>query len=378
MNAIGHPNPIQLLGVADHEALEDFDVLTRVAVMVTGMQNAYISFSDEAHMWTASGTNDGCAKHIRADTYCSVALDDESNELVVSNVHHDPRTRAIAARCPELPITSYVGVQLKTDDGKKVGTFCVTGDIEKELTGEQLILLRGLARQAMNLLSLRAAKRELTVALASMTKLATTDGLTGMLTRRAFHENVSELRKLVLRQGGEMCLVVLDIDHFKRVNDTYGHAAGDTVLKVVAEAIRTGLRATDRIGRIGGEEFAIAMPFTGLDLGWERVEELRKTISQIAVTLGADALRVTISGGIADLRAKDTTVDGTLRRADEALYRAKSAGRDQIMVAATRELAAEMAAGKTPRKYPLLVRRTTAASPGVMSHLHEFESMGHP
>ena len=339
---MSHSNPLQLLGVSDAEALQDFDVLARVAAMVTGLPNAFISFADDAYLWTAASTTTQGEKTDRENTFCSLMLSGDSDELVTSNVHQDPRTSAVAARRTGTSITTYAGVQLKNENGEKVGSLCVTGDTERELDAEQLVLLRGLARQAMNLVSLRAAKRQLTESLQRMTKLATTDGLTGMLTRRAFHDEVNDLGKLVLRQGGEMCLVVVDIDHFKKVNDTYGHASGDAVLKDVAEAIRGGLRSTDRVGRIGGEEFAIAMPFTSLEMCMERIEKLRQSISQRVVKSGGHALSVTISGGVADWRAKDTALDEPLARADEALYRAKSAGRNQIKIAMVKTSAANV------------------------------------
>ncbi len=328
-----HSNPLKLLGVSDAEALQDFDVLARVAAMVTGLPDASISFADDAYLWTAASTTTYGEKMDRENTFCSLMLSGDSDELVTSNVHHDPRTSAVAARRHGASITTYAGVQLKNENGEKVGSLCVTGDMERELDAEQRALLRGLARQAMNLVSLRAAKRQLTDSLQSMTKLATTDGLTGMLTRRAFHDEVNDLGKLVLRQGGEMCLVVVDIDHFKKINDTFGHATGDAVLKEVAEAIQQELRSTDRVGRIGGEEFGIAMPFTRLEMGLERIDKLRQSISQLSVRSGGHFVRVTISGGVADWRAKETKLDAPLARADDALYQAKSAGRNQIKIA---------------------------------------------
>ena len=311
---------------------------------MTGAPNAFVSFADASDFWPASASAPRGARVSRDLAFCSALLDADEDTLVTSDVRRDPRTQAIADRQPDSPLMTYAGVLLKADDGRKLGTLCVTDQVERALDAEQIELLRGLARQAMNLVSLRAAKRELTEALAQMTRLARTDGLTGLLNRRAFYEEAEALRQLVLRQRGALSLIVLDIDHFKRINDSLGHAAGDAVLGELGRLLQAELRVTDRVGRIGGEEFAIAMPFTTPQAAALRIERLRQRIAEHLIAHGEERIAVTVSGGVAELQAAAPNIDDALRRADEALYRAKAAGRNRIL----REAAALPSGAITP------------------------------
>ena len=303
--------------VLEPSVVADLQVLTRMATLVTGLPNAYVTLADPTRPPIRG----------QEESYCSAALH-EDDVLFAENVHLDERTRAIAERRTNSTIVTYAGALIKTDDGRKLGTLCITDDVHRTLSDEQLQLLRALARQAMNLLSLRQTKKELTAALESMTRLATIDDLTGLLNRRAFLQQAERMHKLVARRGEDICVAVLDVDHFKKVNDRHGHAAGDRVLKDVAQALRVGLRESDLVGRIGGEEFAAVMPFTQAMNALRRLDHLRL---RVAAWTGTE-IGVTISGGLARLAA-GTSLGDALKRADAALYRAKAGGRNRIEVA---------------------------------------------
>ena len=158
---------------------------------------------------------------------------------------------------------------------------------------------------------------------------ALTDALTGLPNRRAF-QAIASTRTA---DPGRDCLALFDVDHFKKVNDRYGHATGDEVLKAFAEAARQVVRQVDTIARIGGEEFAILFPDTSIEQARQICERLRRDIASQELHGGGDIrLRVTISGGIA--RLDSAGLDEALSKADEALYRAKRAGRDRLALAA--------------------------------------------
>ncbi|MBV8125926.1 MAG: sensor domain-containing diguanylate cyclase, partial [Paucibacter sp.] len=282
-----------------------------------GLPHAYVTLADPARPPIRG----------QEESYCQAALH-EDEMLIAENVWLDERTRAVAERRSNSTIVSYAGALIKTDDGRKLGTLCITDDVQRPLNAEQMQLLRGLARQAMNLLSLRQTKRELTAALEKMTRLATIDDLSGLLNRRAFMHEAERLQKLVARRGGESCAAILDVDHFKQVNDRHGHAAGDLVLKDVAQALRAELRESDLIGRIGGEEFAVVMPFTRPVDALKRINQLRLRVAR----QHSGAVQVTISGGVSSY---DTggAIHEALKRADKALYRAKGEGRNRIVLA---------------------------------------------
>jgi diguanylate cyclase (GGDEF)-like protein len=124
---------------------------------------------------------------------------------------------------------------------------------------------------------------------------------------------------------------MVDIDHFKAVNDTHGHQAGDVVLLSVAQVLAQGLRGADVIGRIGGEEFAILLPDTDIDGAHELAERLRAEVAETVIPLASGTdVPVTVSIGASSLREGDSAVDAVLARADEALYRAKRDGRNRV------------------------------------------------
>jgi len=165
--------------------------------------------------------------------------------------------------------------------------------------------------------------------------LATTDDLTGTLNRRAFFAAATQEIERADRYGGAVSVVMIDLDHFKRVNDSFGHATGDRVLREATAALARTLREPDILGRLGGEEFAVVLPETPLPGAIEAAERLRQAVAGLAIPAGeagAEPLRLTISLGVADRRAGETGIDGVLSRADAALYHAKKCGRDRVMV----------------------------------------------
>jgi diguanylate cyclase (GGDEF)-like protein len=164
-----------------------------------------------------------------------------------------------------------------------------------------------------------------------MEKMATTDGLTGLYNRRHFQKIFSERLDLAARYGRKMSVILCDIDHFKSVNDTYGHPAGDAVLRVVAKLLSSEARKTDAIGRLGGEEFAIVMEETDTLAARQSAERIRLRIMNEVIAIEHGSLTVTLSLGIATFPDDGKSVDLLLSHADEALYRAKHGGRNKTV-----------------------------------------------
>ncbi len=144
----------------------------------------------------------------------------------------------------------YAGIPLTTSDGRNVGSLCLIDTRPREFGPDDIGLMSELARLVVDELELRLS--------------ATRDALTGALSRRGFEEDAMRTMALALRHDHELGCIGFDIDHFKKINDTYGHAAGDEVLASVVRTCMAELRATDSIGRMGGEEFAVLLPNTGL------------------------------------------------------------------------------------------------------------------
>ncbi|MEI8394235.1 MAG: GGDEF domain-containing protein [Rhodospirillaceae bacterium] len=164
--------------------------------------------------------------------------------------------------------------------------------------------------------------------------LSTTDSLTGAYNRRYFMDTVEREFRLYQRHHVPLSLMVLDIDFFKHVNDAFGHAVGDRAIKALVDACNAGLRREDVLGRMGGEEFAVMLPLTGLEGAMAMAERLRLRIESIVLQSDTgEPVRFTVSIGVSRALASDLDIDAALVRADRALYEAKAAGRNRVAVA---------------------------------------------
>ncbi|GLR64244.1 sensor domain-containing diguanylate cyclase [Marinospirillum insulare] len=162
-------------------------------------------------------------------------------------------------------------------------------------------------------------------------KQANIDALTGINNRRSFYELAEKELKQAKRKNTPLAVLMLDADHFKKVNDTYGHAIGDLVLKYLANSIKTTLRDVDLSGRVGGEEFAVLLPQTPLQEALEIAERLRKALEACQVPLPeGDSISFTVSIGLAMLTIQEEQFDQLMNKADLALYQAKSQGRNRV------------------------------------------------
>ncbi len=161
--------------------------------------------------------------------------------------------------------------------------------------------------------------------------IAVTDELTGLKNRRHIMEQMNKEYQRAVRTGTTLSLILLDIGHFKKVNDSFGHAFGDRVLRAVAEEMREGLRTYDLLGRIGGEEFLIISPGSTLDEAAGLAERIRQMIKIRKISDRTREITVTVSAGVTSFSEQDATADAILQRADEALYLAKQQGRDRVV-----------------------------------------------
>jgi diguanylate cyclase (GGDEF)-like protein len=173
---------------------------------------------------------------------------------------------------------------------------------------------------------------ELAIARDRAEHLARIDALTGLCNRRAFYEQGETLLRQARRYGKPLSLIMLDIDHFKSVNDSRGHAAGDATLQAVALAIQETPRETDVAGRVGGEEFALLLPETSLADASRLAERLRSRIAdKLSVSHDGGEIRITASFGVAEFDSTTESLDVLVARADALLYRAKESGRNRVV-----------------------------------------------
>ena len=234
---------------------------------------------------------------------------------MVPDALNDPRFAETGLVTGAPHIRFYAGAPLRTSDGHGLGALCVIDTKPREFSASEVAILRDLGDMVM---------REL-----EAQRLTSTDSLTGALSRQGFRNEAQRAIALALRHKHPTSCIVFDVDHFKQVNDKYGHAAGDAVLVECVQACRERLRASDIFGRIGGEEFAVVLPHTGAADAMKVAETLRSSLAEQQVPLPDAPLSITASFGVSTLDRSVGDIDELLRRADVALYIAKDAGRNR-------------------------------------------------
>lgn len=179
---------------------------------------------------------------------------------------------------------------------------------------------------------LRRQKADLAQAVARIQELATRDELTGLPNRRHMLDLMEQEHRRCVRSGHTFCLAVIDVDHFKQINDRHGHAAGDEVLRTLAQEMQTVRRLSDVLSRWGGEEFVLMLSDSRASLARGGVERLRERVAQLHFDAAVPDLQVTVSAGLAEHHAGESVAQ-TLARADQALYEAKAQGRNRVVMA---------------------------------------------
>jgi diguanylate cyclase (GGDEF)-like protein len=302
--------------VLDSQPEESFDRITRLVKMTIGTPMAVVSLVDRNRQWFKSRLGTETIETPRDISFCTHTIQ-RDEPLIVPNALEDPRFCDSPLVTCENGIRFYAGVPLRTPGGFNIGALCALDTKPSSISPDQLGVLQDLARLVVDELELR--------------KLAAIDGLTGAMTTRAFALEAKREVARVRRHRSDLACLLFDLDHFKSINDTFGHAAGDLVLRSVAHICENELRAVDLLGRIGGEEFAAILPETSLAGAFETAERLRRKIAEAPIVYGGKPIIVTASFGIAAYDEADGEFANTLKRADRAMYRAKAAGRNRVL-----------------------------------------------
>lgn len=331
-------------GLLDTPTEESFDRLTRLAAKLTGAPVTFVSLLDADRDFYKStyglGEPLGTTRELTGRTFCHYPLV-SGEALILEDVTQVAVFRDVPT-VKSLGIRAYVGIPLRTDDGHVLGSFCAVDFKPKQWTEQDVEALVELAHSVLREIRLRKAlqdadalNQQLLVQLQkvdelnrALRELATTDALTGLRNRRAFDHSLQLELAIVDRRETPLSLLMLDVDHFKRINDSLGHEAGDKVLLTIAQLLSGCARVIDIVARVGGEEFAAILPNTDAQGALEVAERMRIAVAQ-ANWLGYPT---TISIGSVTLQDKEDA-GGLYARADAALYAAKAAGRNRVVSA---------------------------------------------
>ena len=211
-----------------------------------------------------------------------------------------------------------LGRELQLKNRKGQIFWVIVSAVKMEWFGKPVVMV------AINDISARKKMEE------ELQRLATTDTLTGILNRRQFFILAEQEVERSRRYDRTLALLLYDIDHFKQVNDTFGHQAGDIVLRELAKLVHEQLRRNDIEGRVGGEEFAVLLPETTISEAVVLAERIRGIIESFAINIGETSLHITASFGVTAVKENDVALDSIYKRADSALYEAKNAGRNRV------------------------------------------------
>lgn len=335
--------------ILDTAAEQVYDDITRLASFVCKAPISLISLVDETRQWFKSKVGLEVEQTPREHAFCGHAILRPSQIMVVSDAKQDPRFAANPLVTGDPHIRFYAGVPLVTPTGEALGTLCVIDRAPRALTPEQIEVLHALARQVVVQLEMRrslatleqtlleqerhverlkAHQRTMEQAHIRLQSQSQTDGLTGLKNRRAFDVRLQEEFARARQTGSPLALALLDVDRFKAYNDSYGHPAGDEVLRSIARILRDSARPYDFVGRYGGEEFAAILPGTARAGALVVAEKIRRSV-QGAVWPNTP---VTMSIGVALVDVDIESATDLLKRADEALYRSKHTGRNRVSI----------------------------------------------
>ncbi|MCE9665949.1 sensor domain-containing diguanylate cyclase [Halomonas sp. M5N1S17] len=332
----------RLQALADYQILDTpeesaFGDIVEVASLICEAPIAVINFIDRNRQWFKSEKGLGVRETPLDVSICAHAIL-QPGLFIVPDTTRDPRFANNPLVAGEPHLRFYAGALLESRDGYPLGTLCVLDYRPRELTERQRFALQALANQVMAHMELMHAHREqaelireLKATRHELAKHAATDPLTGLLNRRAFEQRLNQELALMQRGAPPAALMLIDLDHFKTVNDTLGHQAGDEVIVRFTELCREVFRQADIIGRWGGEEFVIMLPRASVAEAQHAAERLHKLLATTPMLDDTSSpLHITASIGICSLIDSDN-LDECVHRTDELLYQAKEHGRNRTV-----------------------------------------------
>lgn len=326
---------LQRFRILRSEDVRNADHIARATSLALGAPIAMAALNERYRGWyrASHGVSEDQFDCLQA--FCAPAsLSDEAFAIA------DTRLEPYFARQPAMasmpPAVFFAGAPLSDPEGKRFGTLCLIDSQPRTLASAEIDLLKSMAHIVSQDICVCSAGRYAVQDLISAEEdrcalydLAVTDPLTKALNRRAFFRFAEREVQRAHRHNHPLSVLMFDIDHFKRVNDVHGHAVGDEVILRLSRLVTDNIRDTDLLGRLGGEEFGLILPETGVEAALLLANRLRDAARGLSFKSAEGSFNISISIGVSQPEAGETDINASLNRADKALYRAKRLGRDR-------------------------------------------------
>lgn len=308
------------LDLLDTPAEPPFENIVSLIQRTLNVPMCAITLIDRERQWLKARRGMDVSETARDISFCTHTIQNEQ-PLIVQETLDDPRFRHNPYVTGEPFVRSYAGIPLKIPDGYQIGSLCIIDTTPREFSASEIELLQQFAKSVLSEFELR--------------RTAATDYLTKALSRRGWQECATSQFRLSMQDKAPLSLAILDIDRFRWINERFGHSAGDQVLVTLADVCMETIRDYDFFGRLGGEEFAILLPDSGVDAAHEIAESLRIACEKIEHRL-SETVTATVSAGVTEMMPGDKDIWALVDRADLALCEAKRSGRNRVAVAPER------------------------------------------
>ncbi|MEO8759070.1 MAG: sensor domain-containing diguanylate cyclase [Devosia sp.] len=300
---------------------QPFQRLVELVQTILGVPMAAITLIDADRQWLKAARGTSTRGVPRDLTFCTETIRQHA-PLAVTDARLDSRFADIPFVTGPTHVRSYLGVPLTTPDGYNIGTLCALDTEPRPFDLREADILKKLSEIVVEQFELR--------------QIAKQDAMTGALTRRGFFAEVEKEFLRAARYDRPSALVMIDIDHFRAINERYGYPAGDAVLVSIANACMATMRKSDVFGRLGGEEFGLLLPETGREEALDAAERIRRIVENTIIETPAASIKVTVSLGVAPVPAASEDTAVWFAEADIALYEAKSFGRNRVIAGKAR------------------------------------------
>jgi diguanylate cyclase (GGDEF)-like protein len=325
---------MQLLSTPEEEA---FDRITRVAKQVFDVPIVTITVLDENRQWFKSQIGMNVKETPRDISFCGhTVYADEM--MIVEDASTDPRFSDSPLVCSGPKVNFYAGRPLRNAEGFAVGALCLMDKEPRIMNAEDVAMLNDFGYWVESVFATRhlsKAVEELLQELNEVRRESMMDSLLSIWNRGAVMDILAREADQAQRQKEKISIMMVDIDQFKSINDTYGHHIGDQALINVVKVLRQGLRSYDSVGRYGGEEFLIVLPNTSQEAAGRLAERLRSAVGETLIEVEGHQLNCTVSIGVsmADLSLVYQDMAQTVIDADMAMLKAKAGGRNRVEIA---------------------------------------------